>query len=93
VVELARAGKKFKEIQQTLQKAFGDKTLKKTAIYEILRRVKYSMVEVPRINEVSSPRRPKGLPPPLPPFLPPLKLTAVPRWKNCQQNMGSHMEL
>jgi hypothetical protein len=41
VVELARAGKKFKEIQQTLQKAFGDKTLKKTAIYEILRRVKY----------------------------------------------------
>jgi hypothetical protein len=40
VVDLARAGKKFKEIQETVQKVYGDKSLKKTAIYEILSRVK-----------------------------------------------------
>jgi hypothetical protein len=38
---LAVAGKTFKEIQETVKKnAYGDKTIKRTQIYDILKKVK-----------------------------------------------------
>jgi hypothetical protein len=39
---LAVAGKSFKEIQETVKKknAYGDKTIKRTQIYDILKKVK-----------------------------------------------------
>ena len=40
VAGLARAGKSFKEIQETVNGAFGDQALKKTQIYDILKLVK-----------------------------------------------------
>ena len=40
VAGLARAGKDFAEIQDTVKKAFGDKALKRTQIYEVIRKVK-----------------------------------------------------
>jgi len=40
VAGLARAGKPFKEIEDTVKKAYGDKALKKTQIYEIITLVK-----------------------------------------------------
>ena len=38
VAGLARAGKDFAEIQDTVKKAFGDKALKRTQIYEVIRK-------------------------------------------------------
>jgi histone-lysine N-methyltransferase SETMAR len=40
VAGLARAGKTFKEIQETTEAAYGENALKKTQIYEIIRAVK-----------------------------------------------------
>jgi histone-lysine N-methyltransferase SETMAR len=40
VADLARAGKSFQKIQKTVQTVYGDKALKKTAIYAILKKVK-----------------------------------------------------
>ncbi len=40
VAGLARAGKGYKEIKKTMDAAFGDKTLQKTAIYAIIKKVK-----------------------------------------------------
>jgi hypothetical protein len=40
VAGLARASKGYKEIKETVDAAFGDKTLQKTAIYEIIKKVK-----------------------------------------------------
>ena len=40
VATLARAGKRFKEIQDTVEAAYGIKCLKKTQIYAILKNVK-----------------------------------------------------
>jgi hypothetical protein len=40
VAGLARAGKGFKEIQETVNAAYGDLALKRGAIYSILRKVK-----------------------------------------------------
>jgi histone-lysine N-methyltransferase SETMAR len=40
VFDLARAGKKFKEIQETVKTVYRDTALKRTAIYRILRDVK-----------------------------------------------------
>ncbi len=37
---LAVAGKPFKKIEETVKKVYGDKALKKTQLYEIIRRVK-----------------------------------------------------
>jgi soluble P-type ATPase len=37
---LAVAGKPFKEIEETVKKIYGDKVLKKTQLYEIIRKVK-----------------------------------------------------
>ena len=42
VAGLARAGKDFAEIQDTVKKAFGDKALRRTQIYEVIRKVKAS---------------------------------------------------
>ena len=40
VADLARAGKGFLEIKKTVETVYGDKALKKTAIYAILKKVK-----------------------------------------------------
>jgi histone-lysine N-methyltransferase SETMAR len=40
VASLARAGKTFKDIQETTEAAYGENALKKTQIYEIIRAVK-----------------------------------------------------
>ncbi len=40
VVDLARAGKGYLEIKETLETVYGDKALKKTAIYAIIKKVK-----------------------------------------------------
>jgi histone-lysine N-methyltransferase SETMAR len=40
VAALARAGKGYKEIKEMVDAVFGDKTLHKTAIYEIIKKVK-----------------------------------------------------
>ena len=37
---LAVAGKSFKEIQETVKNAYGDKAIKRTQIYDILKKVK-----------------------------------------------------
>jgi hypothetical protein len=37
---LAVAGKSFKEIQETFKNAYGDKAIKRTQIYDILKKVK-----------------------------------------------------
>jgi hypothetical protein len=37
---LAVAGKLFKEIEETVKKVYGDKAMKKTQLYEIIRKVK-----------------------------------------------------
>jgi hypothetical protein len=37
---LARAGKSFKDIQETVAAAYGDRSLKKTQIYAIIKNVK-----------------------------------------------------
>ena len=39
-VDLARAGQSFKQIKETVEKVYPDTTLKKTAIYDILKKVK-----------------------------------------------------
>ena len=39
-VDLAKAGKGYKEIRELVSNVYGDKGLKKTAIYEIIKRVK-----------------------------------------------------
>jgi hypothetical protein len=44
VAGLARAGKTFKEIQETTEAAYGENALKKTQIYEIIRAVKEGKV-------------------------------------------------
>jgi hypothetical protein len=36
----AVAGKSFKEIEETVKKVYGDKALKRTQIYEIMKKVK-----------------------------------------------------
>ena len=38
-VDLARAGQSFKQIKETVEKVFPDTALKKTAIYDILKKV------------------------------------------------------
>jgi hypothetical protein len=40
VADLARAGKGYLEIKETVEAAYGDKGLKKTAIYAIISKVK-----------------------------------------------------
>ena len=40
VVDLAKAGKSFREIQDMVSTVYGDKSLKKTAIYDIMKKVK-----------------------------------------------------
>jgi hypothetical protein len=40
VADLARAGKDYLEIKKTVEAAYGDKALKKTAIYAIIKKVK-----------------------------------------------------
>ncbi len=40
VADLAKAGKSFAEIRETVQKAYGDKGLKKTQIYDVIQKVK-----------------------------------------------------
>ncbi len=40
VVDLATAGKRFKEINETVKKVYGDKALKRAQIYAILKKVK-----------------------------------------------------
>jgi hypothetical protein len=40
VADLARAGKGYLEIKETIEAAYGDKALKKTAIYAIISKVK-----------------------------------------------------
>jgi hypothetical protein len=40
VADLARAGKGFLEIKKTVETVYGDKALKKTAIYVILKKIK-----------------------------------------------------
>jgi hypothetical protein len=40
VAMLARAGKSFKDIQETVAAAYGDRTLKKNQIYAIIKNVK-----------------------------------------------------
>ena len=40
VVDLAKAGKRFKEIDETVKKVYGDKAMTYSAIYKILRQVK-----------------------------------------------------
>jgi hypothetical protein len=40
VAGLAGACKGYKEIKETVDSAFGDKTLQKTAIYSIIKKVK-----------------------------------------------------
>jgi hypothetical protein len=40
VADLARAGKGYLEIKKTVEAAYGDKALKKTAIYAIINKVK-----------------------------------------------------
>jgi hypothetical protein len=40
VATLARAGKSFKDIQETVAEAYGDRSLKKTQIYAIIKNVK-----------------------------------------------------
>jgi hypothetical protein len=40
VAGLARAGKGYKEIKETVDAAFGDKTLQKMAVYDIIKKVK-----------------------------------------------------
>ncbi len=40
VADLAKTGKSFKEIKEIVDSVYGDKTLKKTAIYAILKKVK-----------------------------------------------------
>ncbi len=40
VVDLAKAGKSFREIQDMVSIVYGDKSLKKTAIYDIMKKVK-----------------------------------------------------
>jgi hypothetical protein len=40
VAGLTRADKGYKEIKETVDAAFGDKTLQKTAIYKIIKKVK-----------------------------------------------------
>jgi hypothetical protein len=40
VAGLARAGKTFKEIQETTEAAYGENSLKKTQIYKIISTVK-----------------------------------------------------
>jgi histone-lysine N-methyltransferase SETMAR len=40
IAELARASKGYKEIKETVDAAFGDKTLQKKAIYDIIKEVK-----------------------------------------------------
>ena len=39
-VDLARAGQSFKQIKETVEKVYPDTALKKTAIYDILKKVK-----------------------------------------------------
>jgi hypothetical protein len=40
VAALARAGKSYREIKKMVDAAFGDQTLKQTAIYAIIKKVK-----------------------------------------------------
>jgi hypothetical protein len=40
VADLAKAGKPFQEIRKTVEAVYGEKVLKKTAIYAILNKVK-----------------------------------------------------
>ncbi len=40
VVDLAKAGKSFREIEDMVSIVYGDKSLKKTAIYDIMKKVK-----------------------------------------------------
>jgi len=40
VAGLARAGKTYKEIKETTEAAYGDQALKKTQIYEVMKKVK-----------------------------------------------------
>ncbi len=40
VVDLAKAGKSFREIQDMVSTVYSDKSLKKTAIYDIMKKVK-----------------------------------------------------
>jgi hypothetical protein len=40
VADLTRAGKGYLEIKKTVEAAYGDKALKKTAIYAIIKKVK-----------------------------------------------------
>jgi hypothetical protein len=44
IAGLARAGKTFKEIQETTEAAYGENALKKTQTYEIIRAVKEGKV-------------------------------------------------
>jgi hypothetical protein len=58
VADLAKTGKSFKEIKEIVDSVYGDKTLKKTAIYAILKKVKAG--ERPLIRGISIRKREHG---------------------------------
>lgn len=74
VADLARAGKDYLEIKKTVEAAYGDKALKKTAIYAIIKKVKKGETTADQ-HHLNS-KKPCGprLSSPLSP--PPLKMTA-----------------
>ncbi len=75
VADLARAGKGFLEIKHTVDLVFGDKALKKTAIYAILKKVKSGKQQ--RTSAISIQRKQSGLPASSPLSPPPLRMIVV----------------
>ncbi len=57
VVDLAKAGKSFREIQDMVSIVYGDKGLKKTAIYNIMKKVKEGK-NAEDLRGINTPKRP-----------------------------------
>ena len=74
VVDLARAGQSFKQIKETLETVYPDTALKKTAIYDILKKLKRE--EMLRTSTSSMARKLCGLTTSSPLWLPPWRMIA-----------------